>query len=927
MNSNLNVWAESAILAIRQVPWETWVQSGEVPLQLNALLGVVDELSRTSTKRSARLGKMMCRHLNPVYDYANMVLQRESALSQGFMQFQYETTGKLDKWITHETMMQWSSVLQPAASIVLRVLKALEQSILMAFTKLSHQVLLQLEKIRETDRIFADQRMMELVLQWSDVALDTVKDDYIYEMAIRFGETALEVGGDEFWWIGHIVSTFIRAAPLWLESFFADALITFSGWYSELFIGIHREVFSTWKNSSKTSIPLDRLNKLKQLDLSNFPDLAKERDSTVNLAQSFLKNVNVSFTQTIDDTIFAGKLISTVINRGTLDIGDLDKLFQKRIGISSNLFLSVSSLIGDLIDAESYRIYSAYVSRSQIEIIEGKDDLQMQKLLPEIPEFGLTDDQKADEEEDARIVSSNIPREIFERINIVSSELDTLMRRYQEFVSNVDEQTGEIISTMALQTLELDADDATLSYLNTANSPFFEAKVSTRLKMIKQKELRLQWYNKRLMRLKYAMDTTHITRRSTDFFYTCLILICFPVLLIMIYNYDVTINIAASLIPKVETSPGSFIPSISWESSKAWNPVIEHVSGFLRYTGVFSKQKIVEDLLPCMPEDAPGIFARIGNAAFSKVAETLETTAGKIVTGTGNIALDMISEVSRTDGRILLGHIRTAFEREAGIFESVQLATFLAEDIGEYVLPLIPMFNAIHTIVSYKRNQWADIEQERPIAQTYRWWNRNKYFFVLSLAAYNLPYFIRLTALSIGRGAMLSIAAGGVTITSGLVGSIGMFKGLNALVSYIGTADQDISQEGYAREQLDRLASTIKQVDSGLLINAGNTALQLSNQAFSEQRRERAKIEIRREISLRLLDQYRAAVPEPSQTIVTSLLLTDAQTKQLEHKEQSLAIIENSKPTENDDNSSVDELSDGIDYAEEKRRLLAELGL
>lgn len=922
---------------IKQIPWKSWVDHGKIPPEINALIGVVGELIVLDTKRVARLTLLTLNHVEPVYEYIYSILRKENCQIIDFIAHKSNLLD-LRKYLSHEYLPVLPSLVRSEMKLLLMLLKAVESSVLNAFNILSNHVLMCFDSIRRVNASFVNSKMMELVMQWSDVVLLDKQNGkpYIYAMAKEFAKTAIDTGYElinvdadlnpvigndmiinkawlfgNFSWIGHVIESFVRAAPLWLESFFSVALVFFNVWYSDLLLGIHREVLET---GTRPNVPLDHLNRLKSLNLSGMKDLEDERDAIVNLADSFLNNVNVSYSQDIDDTKFAAQIVSTILETGQLEISQLNTLFERRIGLSAKTFLSLSDLINDLIDVEGYRIYSAYTSRVKVELVDG--GIEGEDVLPAKPtgdpRMAQTQQEEDDEAEDTRIILRNNPRELRDRIGEVSSELNRLAQKYVEFEVSVKDQVEQMRVNMLTTNVQEIAkiDENTASLLATISSPVYDTKLVTRLLFIKKYELRLEWYSKRITRLKFAVESTGITKRWSDFVYTLLIFIAFPVLVAIIMNYGDYLKIVHSLVPQVKPTTETVFPSVSW-NTEAWNPVIQHLRGFMEYTGILPREEFV---LPCLPEDAPGIATRITGLAVSKISGIISQYTPGIVQQTAvaskNLATDLISETVRTDQGILFTHLRQMCD-VSGIFQMGQLLTYFVEDFGYFVLPFIPIWNTVHTLVSYTHNSWTDVDQPRPIVFAYKLWNQNKIFLPLSLSAMYLPPFIRLLILSIGRGMALTSVAGGTALLGPLLGTVAVTKITNSLIASYGKRSKDIENVDFAKEQLEELARFTQKIDSSLLGNTAQTIKETLNLEFSDAQKKRSQVQTQLELYNRMQIIYQTVIPDANINTLKKILFTPSQQDEFDKSSEKQLLLTGTEANVfgvNDDDKPAEEL-------------------
>lgn len=403
---------------LHTVSWKKWIDAGNVPAELNALLPLITEVTSITTKRLVRLTKMVCKHLPIVLSYISRVANLDLSKARASVDI-------LRTWFTKDNESEWISMVRKTLNPIKALLKDAEKEILNAFTILSqHTVIIwDVLKTQKKDESFVDRVMMESMMQWSDACAITNRSEkeqqnYTRAMAVNFADTSITTADkvlqhnltnddlkvslqwqtmnrsliqlDTQWlaqnlkWLRQIAFTSYHVPVTWLESFYLLIIPLFANWYGTFFNSVSENIVGLVNGYRPGPIKgsIELLHQLKSLNISALsPSLSKERDLVVSLGNSLIERTDAAARKsattvaTLEDANIAATLMTQVLSGNLPDMKALNVLYKRRFGTNVKWLTILSSLTATVIESEVMRIYNAYVSLATVEIVgaKGKD--------------------------------------------------------------------------------------------------------------------------------------------------------------------------------------------------------------------------------------------------------------------------------------------------------------------------------------------------------------------------------------------------------------------------------------------------------------------------------------------------------------------------------------------------------------------------
>lgn len=401
----------------KAVSWNRWVEAGDVPPQINALIPILKEATSITTKRIVRLAKTACKHLPVVFRYLNRVVWDIN------LEKERTSVANLERWFTRNNELEWVKMVRSVLKPILIILEAVEEQVLRAHTIICRHTVMIWDVLKNQKRedAFVDEVMMESMMQWSEACAITNRSEreqqnYERAMAVNFADRSIETAEkivhyaleeedlrdslqwktmdrellqtDPQWiaehlhWIRNIAFTFTRAPIMWVESFYLLIIPLFSSWYGDFFNSVSENVGGYAKGYQPGPIQgsIDLLYQLKTLNIGTLSEtLNQERDAVVQLGETLIERTyaagekNATKVATLEDANIAAKLMAQLLSGNLPDMQALNVLYERRFGTNVKWLTILSTLTSTMIESEVMRIYNAYVTLATVEIVGAKD--------------------------------------------------------------------------------------------------------------------------------------------------------------------------------------------------------------------------------------------------------------------------------------------------------------------------------------------------------------------------------------------------------------------------------------------------------------------------------------------------------------------------------------------------------------------------
>jgi hypothetical protein len=676
---------------VLQVPWQKWIEKGNVPPQVSALIPVVDDCINTTKKRIIRLSFAICKHLPVVYNYVNNVLGHSK-----YAEEQSNTITFFDTYFSPENEENWIEETRRVFTPVGNLLAAIQSAILTAQKHLSLCALSAIDTLEnQQDK---DQIYMELIFQWSDAVYlmkrpQLEQENYIRSIAARFGTTCTRLGEsntfdnldqtilgklgytqvEPLWLKKHIgwIESVIRVLPLaserWFENFFMAFIPLFSHRYADFFNPMACSLLEAVSlDNQQIESSLELLQPLKELDLSQFKALEKERDAIVEFGETLVERQTEAAYESLNgiellgDSIVGARLMSSVLAGRELNLEALNILYRSRFGTSIQWHALLNSLASDFIETEVLRIYNTIARQSSMEVVgvrPGEEDEEEKQVvvqetekslfqmapselldvmvpIPKDPSLPLNEEEIAEEAEDDALVSKSVKADILRQINLITARISLADRQLLELTKMGVSKTEDMFSKMRNTVMQIEGPQ--LERLFTRN---FQNHYTARYIEQQKVEMRTEWLRRRLLKLDHALGNRTVRGRYVDYFKAALICIPFVILFVMILNLPTTVEMAKALIPSIsfEKSANSVIlnttnvpefvtqaknvisgfappkivttvtqnvlPTFKWDL-RAWQPLVTYVRGAAEYFKIVAPA--AQFIPPVVVAETPG---------------------------------------------------------------------------------------------------------------------------------------------------------------------------------------------------------------------------------------------------------------------------------------------------------------------------------
>lgn len=398
---------------LRNLPWQIWIENGQVPKELTALVSVIRELSKSETYRILRLSMMISKHITDLYGYLNKIVRDhlQHHYNRDFLGLQ-KTILNLVEELTSANHVDWVKISKEPATRLLELVEVIEECVHNAFVHYSHRIICGWEALRNAhkDEEFVDTCMMELTFQCFDteklvkgslydnqthkhamlrsfidrsiMTIDKLEENNITDeeylnTTMRDNKDTISISWmkRQTTWFGNTYKKLPKITYTWFKHIMQHFLVAQSAWYGELFYNLNR------KAAAFNHVPFDLYDRVIQLE--NIPDKTASNKDVLSIIQSVIRATEKSKrkavkTNSVHDHQLAAEVVASILAGKEPDLKKVDEIIQSRTGFASLAKLKVVSAIVDTL-ADTELLHAAEVitkgKSPKITIIEDYIDL------------------------------------------------------------------------------------------------------------------------------------------------------------------------------------------------------------------------------------------------------------------------------------------------------------------------------------------------------------------------------------------------------------------------------------------------------------------------------------------------------------------------------------------------------------------------